>query len=622
MTEPATLDDRDVQTRLQEILRALDQRPGMAAYAQAARQVRPLTDGLRCVRISLLATFTVEPLVPFLEIETARAGFQASIYTAPFNVVRQELLDPESGCHRHGPDVVFVAQLLDDVSPPLANDYLSLDAEQIEQHIEEIASETASAVAEFRVHSQAAVVVCNFPLPRHPLLGIGEPNDPASQTEAIRGLNRRLAEAIRGIPDAYVLDFDRLLAEVGYRSWQNQTWYLGRAPLSPDVLLLLAQTQAALLRGLLGRPRKCLVVDLDNTLWGGVVGEEGLPGIKLGHAYPGNAYRDLQRYLLQLHRRGVLLAINSKNNPAEVDEVLTSHPDMILRREHFASMRVNWSSKVDNMQEIAEELNIGLESLVYLDDHPAECELMRRALPEVLTLQACDERGRPDPIGAMRLLQEGRPFDKLLLTAEDRRRNELYQQQVARRELQHGSVSLEEYLCELETTVAIGPVDAFALPRVADLVQRTNQFNLTTRRHSAARLEAMIADPNWGVFALALRDRLGDSGVVGVALVCLEGSLAVVDTFLLSCRVIGRRAETALLCHVAEWARQHGARALVGEFLPTAKNAPAADFYPRHGFEQARATGEGGGLWQFVLGEKDVEWPDCIRLAPESKNHT
>jgi FkbH-like protein len=524
------------------------------------------------------------------------------------------LLDPGSGCLSHQPDVVFVAQLLCDVCPPLADDFLALGGARVEQYVTEIVSDAAATLRAFRQLSQATVVVHNFALPPYPPLGIYEVMEPGSQTSVIRQLNRRLADAVRTIPGVYVLDYDRLCADAGYRNWQSdKMWYLGRAPLSAQALPALARAQAAFIQASAGRQRKCLVLDLDNTLWGGTVGEDGVAGIKLGRTYPGNAFRHFQEAVLQLHRRGVLLAINSKNNRADVEEVFRSHPDMVLKEEHFASVRSNWSAKPENMVEIASELDIGLDALVFFDDNPAERALMRQALPEVLTLEV-----PPDPLKYAEVLLESGAFERLSFTREDRRRGEMYREQLARASLRQSAASLQDFLSSLKMEVSIRPVDQFAFPRVLDLIGKTNQFNLTTRRHSAARLAEVIADPSWDALYLRVADRFGDNGIVGAAVLQFQNGAAHIDTFLLSCRVIGRTLETALLSFLVGLARGRGATVLEGEFIPTAKNAPAAEFFARHGFERAGRTGT-GSRWRLNLSDVSFQWPGYIRAAEEMK---
>lgn len=597
-----------VDTQLQQILRLLDEKPAPAAYSQAAREIRSLKEQLQPVRVALLSSFTVRSLAPYLEVEAARRGFAADVYVGPFNGVVQELVDPGSGCNAHKPDVVFIAQQLSEVSPSLVNDYLALEPSQVDEQIHSVATNLMAALEGFRRSSSAAIVVHNFALPPYPLLGIYEPVAELSQTDAIRKLNARLAEAVKSIPGVYLLDYDRLASETGYRNWyDDKMWHLGRAPLSAQAMPTLAREWAVFVGAILGKPRKCLVLDLDNTLWGGVVGEDGVAGIKLGRTYPGSVFRQFQEVLLQLYRQGVVLAINSKNNPADVDEVFRSHPDMVLKPEHFASKRINWQDKPANMLEIAEELNIGVDSLVFFDDNPAERELMRQALPQVLTLNIPN-----DPMKFSQVLQESRALEKLSFTDEDRRRGEMYKQQSARREFEQSAMSLEDFYKDLDMTVRISPLDDFASPRALDLLHKTNQFNLTTRRYSAGQLTEMVADPKCGVFYLQAGDRFGDHGIVGLAIVRLERASAVLDTLLLSCRVIGRTVETAFLSFLADWSHQRGATQLEGEFIITAKNAPAAGFFEQHGFVHV-SSDDVSSRWRLSLDSVPFGFPAYIR---------
>lgn len=595
---------------LDQILATLDERPTVAAYLQAARQVSACREQLAPVRVALLASFTIDSIVPFLVVEAARLGFAAEVYVAPFNSVKQELLRADSGCVRHKPDVVFVANLLGDVCPALTHDVLP---GQIDPQIEALVADIIAPLQEFRKRSPAAIVLHNFTRARHAALGIYEPMATNSQTEAINRVNARLTKVASGIPGGYILDLDRVCSNVGYdNSYDDKMWYLGRSPFSVQALRALAREQAAFIRALRGRQRKCLVLDLDNVLWGGIIGESGLANIKLGQTYPGSVFRDFQQTVLELRDRGVLLAINSKNNPAEVEEVFRSHPDMVLKSEHFACTKINWQDKPQNMREIAGELSIGLESLVFFDDNLAEQALMRQALPQVVTLQVPQE-----PIRYIEVLRDSRAFDRLSLTEEDLRRGEMYQEQSARRQLQQSATSLQDFLTGLQMTVSIERVDDFAFPRVVDLLQKTNQFNLTTRRHSAGQLKTMIDDASHGVFCLRMADRFGDNGIVGAAVVQRRDETAHIESFLLSCRVIGRTVETAFLSFLVDWAKDWGLTAMEGEFILTAKNAPAADFYARHGFTQVGGT-DLGSHWRLDLKKVPFQWPAYIERTGQT----
>jgi FkbH-like protein len=336
--------------------------------------------------------------------------------------------------------------------------------------------------------------------------------------------------------------------------------------------------------------RKVAVVDLDDTLWGGVVGEVGVSGLTLGDEGVGLAFKDLQRELLKLHDAGIVLAVCTKNNAGDAEDGFT-HPEMVLRREHFAADRINWQDKATNLTEIAEELNLGLDSLVFLDDNPVERDWVRQALPEV-----CVPELPADPVDRPAFVAEATWFQTLDVTDDDRRRAASYRTQGVRRKAQASARSFEEFLASLEQEVTLEPVHEATLARAAQLCQRTNQFNLTTRRHTLADLEAMLEDDAVELHTIAVRDRFGDSGITGVAIVAFEGEDARIDTLLLSCRVLGRRVEDALLAFLAARARARGARGLVGEFVPTERNAQVADFYPRRGFTEA-----GDKKWRLDL---------------------
>ncbi len=603
---------------LGQLLWSCDNRPTVASYRQAAESLQDRLEFRNKARVAVLSTFTFEPLLPFFEVEAARLGFATQVYQGPFNVVRQELLDPQSGCTAFQPQIVFIAHLLEDVCPALLHDFLTLTTSDVEEMIASTVAEIVSAVNAFRAHSSSNIVVYNFVQPAFPLLGIYENIEPNSQSAAIRQLNLRLATELSTIPNTQVLDFDRICSTQGYGQWRHvEMWYTGRAPLSPAMLVALGKMHAAYLNAVLGTPRKCLVVDLDNTLWGGVVGEDGMAGIQIGQNYPGNIYRDIQLSILQLHRRGVLLAICSKNNEADVDEVFSNHPDMLLRREHFAVARINWKSKASNLQEIADELNIGVDSMVFLDDSPVECELMRQQLPEVMTWEGFDSDGKPAPIRMLNQLCSSLVFDKLTFTKEDRERNRMYRDQVVRRASATSATSLEDFLVGLEMTVDIQPINEFSVTRVFDLIQKTNQFNLTTRRHTRATIDEIRQEPTSAIFTIQARDKFGDNGIVGVAIAHQREEVVNLDTFLLSCRVIGRTIETALLRYIVDWGKGRNANFLIGEFLPTAKNLPAADFFSQHGFARIDSRSE-GSRWLLELDQVPFEWPSYIISSHET----
>jgi FkbH-like protein len=448
--------------------------------------------------------------------------------------------------------------------------------------------------------------------------GIMDWQRPGGQSAAFREINRRIANLPSEYRGVYLLNYDGLIAEAGRTNWHSeQNWATSRLPWSAEALPRLAAEWVRFLHPLTGRSCKALAVDLDNTLWGGVIGEDGIEGIQLAEDGPGVAFVNLQRAILDLHHRGILLAICSKNNSAEALEVLEKHPAMLLRPEHFAALRINWNDKAENLREIAGELNLGIDSIAFLDDNPAERAWVRSQEPDVTVIELPE-----DPLEYARTLREAPVFERLTVSTEDRERNRYYQQQRQRKDLKRDGTSLEDFYRSLSTVVEIAPVTATTLPRVAQLTQKTNQFNLTTKRYTEQQIAALTADPGWGVYAVTVRDRFGDNGITGVAIVRDRAAVHEIDTFLLSCRVIGRTVETAMLAHLARKAKECGATTLAGEFVPTRRNVPARDTYLRHGFRCVTEI-ETGSRWEFDLaGGVRIETPSWLDVKIVQEVHS
>jgi FkbH-like protein len=361
----------------------------------------------------------------------------------------------------------------------------------------------------------------------------------------------------------------------------------------------------------MGLTRKCVVVDLDNTLWGGVVGEDGPQGIRLGPTAPGSEYVEFQRFLATLPQRGILLAIASKNNPDDALEVIRGHEAMVLRESAFSALRINWRPKPENLASIAEELNIGLDSLVYVDDNPDEREQMRQLLPQVLTVDL-----PRDPAQYRSVLERLPALQVMAVTEEDRMRAGQYAAKRERDQIRVQAASVDDYLRSLGIKVGIGPVSEPDVSRVAQLFQRTNQFNVTSRRHDAGAVRRMLGDPGWRTWTLKAGDRFGDHGLVATALARTDGGEWTLDSFLMSCRVIGYGIETALLADIMAAASAAGATRLVGEFIPTRKNVPASDLFRLHGFVLSRTGDDGTQLWTRDFATGLVQFPRWIERIP------
>jgi FkbH-like protein len=337
---------------------------------------------------------------------------------------------------------------------------------------------------------------------------------------------------------------------------------------------------------MLGRMHKCLVLDLDGTLWGGIIGEDGIHGIALGPEADGRPYYELQQWLLALYERGIVLAINSRNNFADAMDVIRNHPHCLLRERHFAAVRINWQDKASNLVEIAQELNIGLDSLVFLDDDPVNRALVRQAAPAVYVVDL-----PKNPACFLPAVQQLDVFDTLQLTREDLRKSQQYSEQAQRSRCREASGSLDEYLAALQTVLTVKAVGPETLARAAQLTQKTNQFNVTTRRYLEADLLEQQAK-GWRLYIGAVKDRFGDSGWTALAIVEPAEDTWRIDTFLLSCRIIGRGVEEAMLSCICRDAAEAGASCITGEFVASPKNQIAASFYASAGFQPIESAGE------------------------------
>jgi FkbH-like protein len=572
-------------------------RPGPALAGFVTSRAERVRDAFSVkANLFLLRSCTFEPVVPIFRAASFAAGLDTTVRVGDFNAYAQEILDEGSALYASKPDVVILAVHSADVAPELWESFADLTPNDGRAVVSRVLGTFRDLLAEFRKRSRAQVVLHDLEAPQFAARGIYDAQAVASQREAIAEVNRGLRELSREHKGVYVLDYDGLVARHGRENWHDsRKWAAMRVPLRAERMASLADEWLRFLHPLTGKICKALVVDLDNTLWGGVIGEDGLGGIKLGKEHPGAPFQALQRVILDLYQRGIILAVCSKNNHAEAVEVFERHPDMLLRQAHFASVRINWDDKATNLRAIAAELDIGIDSLAFLDDNPAERELVRAELPEVTVIELPG-----DPGSYAGILRDCPVFERLALSAEDRERGRYYAEERQRSELQQQTTSLEEFYRSLAISIRIARVTAATVPRVSQLTQKTNQFNLTTRRYTEQQIESMAADPAYRVYALSASDRFGDNGLVGVAIMKLTGGAVELDTFLLSCRVIGRTIETALLATLCDDARVDGARRLDGTFIATKKNTPSREFFAVHGFSRVSES-EGETRWSLDL---------------------
>lgn len=568
------------------------------------------------LRVAVLRSFTVEPVLPLLRAMAWMQRLDVTVKAGEFNAYAPELLDPQSWVHGFAPDVVILAVQTRDVAPDLWDNFADRKADEVQATVRQVLDDFRNQVRVFRSRSQAYVLLHTLELPEHPSRGILDAQAGGSQAEAVRAVNdglRRIAGEFSGV---YLFDYDALAAARGRAGWRDeQRFATVKLPLRAESMLALAREWVRYLCPLAGRSAKVLAVDLDNTLWGGVVAEDGVTGIHADREHPGIAWWNVQRALLDVKRRGILLAICSKNNREDALEAFRAHPGMPLHLEDFAADRINWVDKPANLREIATELNIGVDSIAFLDDNPTERDRVQRELPGITVIDLPD-----DPMGFAAAIRACPVLERLAASEEDAERSRYYAEQRQRATAQESAANVEEFYRSLFQKVEIARLSTSTLARASQLTQKTNQFNVTTRRYSEQQIAALAETPGCDVYTVRVKDRFGDNGLVGVMITReAEPGVCEIDTFLMSCRVIARTVETAMLSFLADESRARGLAALRGWFLPTAKNAPAADLYRKHGFE-AGAASVAGSCWTLDLVRAEVICPDWIELtAPHAE---
>jgi len=546
------------------------------------------TDGLPKLVVTVLRNIMLEPIEPYLSHLAYTNGFAPEIRFGQFDNILQEASNAASDLWSTAPDVILVFSKLEALSPAIAFRFSSLSPEEVKAELDRVGHFVDSTLASLREHTQATILWHGFETPVNPALGIYDGQVEHGQSNSIRRLNDALRHSLSATKTAYYVDLDRCVAQLGAdKFYDPRYWHIGRAPYSREALRTIADENWKFVRASKGLVKKCLVLDCDNVLWGGIVGEDGLKGIRLSQDYPGSPFYEFQQEVLSLYKRGVIIALCSKNNEGDVWEVFRDFPDMVLKEEHIATAQINWDDKPTNIQRIAADLNIGLDSLVFMDDSDFEVAFVRDALPEVTVIHLPPERAvrNRDVLAGCGL------FDTVTLSDEDRRRGAMYKAEARRKKLK-ATTDPRTYLKSLGMEVDVRFVDETALPRVAQLTQRTNQFNLTTKRYSEADVSSIASNPNGDVLYLRLKDSLGDYGIVGMAVLRHETSHSEIDTFLMSCRVIGRGVEDVFLTACLETAMKKGAPNVLGKYIKTKKNGLVADFYRRNGFEIIDETAE------------------------------
>lgn len=544
---------------------------------------------LKPVKIAVVRNFTVEPMLPYLRLFCLERGFKPEILVGGFDASVGEILDANGALYGCGADVVFFALNLELLSAKLTRAFLGLSESEREEESKRVIGFVASLLSGFRARSATQIAVLGFEPNAYPALGLLDATHALSESKAVRRLNDEVRDLVAQLRDACFVDLEKIAMRLGWERFRDErNWYLAKAPFAREAWQEIARELASCVTALKGRARKCLILDCDQTLWGGTIGEDSAAALQIGKTYPGSAYGDFQKAVLELHRRGVILAINSKNNADEVLEFMRTSPDMILREEHFAALRINWTDKASNIKSLSDELGIAPEHMVFVDDSPFERQMVRDLVPEVAVIDL-----PADPSLYARTLRACGHFDTLAFSEEDQKRGSMYRSEALRKSARAAFTDVTSYYQSIAMEVQISWADKFLLPRLSQLSQRSNQFNLTMSRYGETDLAKLISDKaDYDVLGLSLTDKFGDYGTVGLAVLCTLERTSRIEAFLLSCRALGRGVEDVLLGVLAETAKSRGSLILEGRFVAGPKNASAANFYETKGFRKTGSKGD------------------------------
>ena len=543
-------------------------------------------------RIAILGGSTTAEVKSMLELFLLAQGIQPTFYESGYNRYSDDVLFQNPDLWNFKPDIVFIHTTWHNVSefPQL----MEPEAE-VERRVGVEMGRFASLWEKIHTKLGALIIQNNFDLPHLRPLGNLEASESFGRVNFLLRLNAEFANYARKHSRFLINDIHYLSAQMGLNEWYGRTyWYNFHMAVSPTATVSLAQNVAAIVKSVYGKSKKCLVLDLDNTLWGGIIGDDGVQNLILGRDHPvGEAFLDFQRYVKDLHRRGVILAVCSKNDIENAKEGF-SHPDSILRLEDFSAFKANWNPKPGNMREIAAELNIGLDSLVFVDDNPAERALVADQLPEV----AVPELGS-DVSRFAEILERERYFEVDRVNQDDLNRSSYYNSNAQRSTYQAGFSDYGEFLASLEMTAEIGSFSPVYLERITQLINKTNQFNLTTKRYTSAEVESISRNPSFVTLYGRLADRFGDNGLVSVLIGSVSGETIEVDLWLMSCRVLNREMEFAMFDALVEQCQGRGLRRIVGVYIPSKKNSMVAGHYAGLGFTRLNESSGDHELWQY-----------------------
>jgi FkbH-like protein len=561
-----------------------------ASVAKVRRALR-LLDKLSPVErgpilnVELLSTFNLDPVLPVLQLALDSLPSRANLQLAPLDAIESHISQDTNPQLQGFPHARVIIWRLEELLPETLYPFSTGFPEQLVSRVDQVLDRIERVVSLHQRSAQGVpLFLSTIMLPVYMSNLVFAAQHRSGLFGSVGRLNQKVYELATTNSSVHVLDLAGWAALEGRTHADATLDLMAREPLSAKGQVAVSVFIARCLRPLIASGRKVLAVDLDNTLWGGVVGEDGIAGLKLGHDFPGNVHLRIQRELLELRNRGVLLVLLSKNNEVDAREAFDSLPDMLLKWDDFAVRKVNWNHKHENLHDAARKLGLGLDSFAFIDDSDYEREQMRQFVPEVLILNESS-----DPLRTLRALWETDAFDSLTVTEEDRLRHADYAVRAAR-DVEAHQDDLGAFLKSLEMEVTIEHIGPSNIDRALAMIGKTNQFNLTTRRHSRAQLQTMLDVYGSIALALRLRDKFGDQGIVALLLAIPAGDNATlkIDTFLVSCRALGRGVEDALWAALVNQANRQKVKKLEAEYLATAKNGIVADLYDRLGLQRIK----------------------------------
>ncbi len=550
--------------------------------------------GLLKKRIAILGGSTTAEIRDVLEIFLLEGGIEPQFYESVYNQYYQELAFDNEALKRFAPDIIFIHTTSVNIQkfPSLAD-----TPEDVRKQLDDDLAAYNHMWGRAAAIYGCPIIQNNFENPFLRPLGNLDFSDYRGKTNYVRALNDRIATYAQENPNFYVHDINHLSAWLGLERWFNRKdWYSYKYAFAFECIPAFAQNLSAIIKAIFGKTKKALVLDLDNTVWGGVIGDDGADQIKIGNdTAVGEAHWELQDYLRQLRDRGVLLTVASKNDFQNAREGF-NHPHMVLKFEDFAAFQANWEPKSQNIKKIANQVSLGIDSLVFLDDNPSERELVKQQVPEVTVLNLGDDIAKYAAI-----LDRSSLFEPIIISNEDLSRASYYEANATRNEMKLQFLDYGKYLDTLEMSAKILPFERKHLDRITQLTNKTNQFNLTTRRYTNAEIEAIAEDPNMIGLSGQLTDKFGDNGLISVVIAARRGHQVEIDLWLMSCRVLKRDMELAMFDELVARAKRVGATEVVGKFLPTKKNGMVADLYRDLGFENIKTLDDGETHWRFTI---------------------